>query len=137
MSGVVGCPANGDISCVSQPAYWGGRMDNLSRFYPPEKAAPAVADAGRKKPRRPGRGKSSGIWRVLGEDVPGVCESGASDRRATGLGPVLSTGKVKGAVPAVADGAGNRIEKAPPVRAGRGGLGQEKPSHRNGRANGV
>jgi hypothetical protein len=64
MSGVVGCPANGDISCVSQPAYWGGRMDNLSRFYPPENS---TRGGGCRKRPRIRAGQVEVMKRVLGK----------------------------------------------------------------------
>jgi hypothetical protein len=47
-----------------------------------------------KKPRRPGRGKS-GVWRVLGEDIPRVSQPSINDRRTVNLRLVVSTGKVK------------------------------------------
>ena len=56
-----------------------------------------------KKPRRPGRGKS-GYGESSYEDISRVSQPSTNDGRAANLRLVLSTGRVKGEAPAVADG---------------------------------
>jgi hypothetical protein len=65
---------------------------------------PRWRDGGRKKPRRPGAGQVRDMECPRVRTFPAVSESFASDCRAANLRPVSSTGSVKGAAPAVADG---------------------------------
>jgi hypothetical protein len=91
--GVYGESSVEDVSRYLSRPIGGGRMANLRLVYPP-KMAPAVADAVQKKPRRVRAGQVRGMECPRIEDVPGVSESFASDRRAAGLRLVLSTGMV-------------------------------------------